>query len=112
MKAPVVVAFWGALNVALVAVLAGFGAKPFVLAIYGGAAALVEIIAVTVWLTERRGRARGLRMLPNGDSAFLFAVGVIIVGLSWVFYWQLALIALLPFGFAVGREISLRRRNA
>jgi hypothetical protein len=111
MKAPLVVAFWGLLNGALVAVLAGFGAKPTVLAIYGSAAALVEVVAVIVWLTQRRGRTRGTRVLPNGDSVFLFAVGIIIVGLSWIFYWQLAPIALLPFGFALGREISLRRRS-
>jgi hypothetical protein len=112
MRAPLVVAFWGLLNGALVAVLAGFGAKPVVLAIYGGAATLVEVIAVIVWLTQRRAGTRGVRVLPNGDSVLLFAVGVIIAGLSWIFYWQLAPIAVLPFGFAVAREVSVRRSSA
>ena len=53
-SAPVVVAFWGLLNAALVATLAGFGEQVTVVIIYASAAALVEIIAAIVWLGVRR----------------------------------------------------------
>jgi peptidoglycan biosynthesis protein MviN/MurJ (putative lipid II flippase) len=107
-----VAAFWGVLNGALVAVLAGFGAKPALLALYGSAAALVELAALAVWLYQRREHRRGRPATANGDSVLLFALGVMIVGLGWVFYWPLAIISILPFLFALRREVTTRRRSA
>lgn len=108
-SAPVVVAFWGLLNAALVAILAGFGEQVTVVIIYASAAALVEIIAVAVWLGTRqeRGRSRWPQS-PNGDNVLIFTAGVLIVALGIAFYWYVALVALLPFTLVLIREISSR----
>ena len=109
-SAPVVVAFWGLLNAALVAILAGFGEQVTVVIIYASAAALVEIIAVAVWLGTRRERGRSRwPQSPNGDSVLIFTAGVLIVALGIAFYWYVALVALLPFTLVLIREISSRR---
>lgn len=109
-SAPVVVAFWGLLNAALVATLAGFGEQVMVVIIYASAAALVEIIAVVVWLGLRRERGRSRwPQAPNGDNVLIFAAGVLIMALGIAFDWYLAFIALLPFTLAAIREISARR---
>lgn len=109
-SAPVVVAFWGLLNAALVAILAGFGEQVTVVIIYAAAAALVEVIAVAVWLGTRRERGRRRwPQAPNGDSVLIFAAGVLITALGIAFYWYVALVALLPFTLSVIREISARR---
>jgi hypothetical protein len=112
MKSPAagVVAGWGVLNGALVATLAGFGAKPVVLAIYASSAGLVELVAVAVWLRERRGPGSPVwRQAPNGDSVALFAIGVLIFAFGWIVAWPLAVVSIAPFTFALMREISLRR---
>jgi hypothetical protein len=111
MPAALVVATWGAINGALVATLAGFGAKPVLLALYGSAAMLVELIAVAVWFRQRRVRA-GRRHLPNGDSIPLYAVAVLIVGLSLAYYWPLAPLAVAPLYLGVAHQISQRRGSA
>ena len=105
-----VVAFWGLLNGALVAILAGFGEQVTVVIIYASAAALVEVIAVAVWLGARRERGRRRwPQAPNGDSVLIFTAGVLIMALGIAFYWYVALVALLPFTLGVIREISARR---
>lgn len=109
-SAPVVVAFWGLINAALVAALAGFDEQVTVIIIYASAAALVEIIAAMVWLGARRERGRSQwPQAPNGDSVLIFIAGVAIMALGIAFYWYLALIAVLPFTLAAVREISARR---
>jgi hypothetical protein len=108
-----VVAGWGALNIVLVAVLAGFGEPAGVVAIYGSSAALAELAALVVWVRlRRRPVTRTWREAPNGDSAALFALGVLTACLGWLVAWPLALLALAPFWFALRREISLRRETA
>ena len=115
MRAPAaaVVAGWGALNGALVTVLAVFGAAGTVVAIYGASAGLVEAAAIAFWAgqrrQDRRGGQRAGREPPNGDSVLLTALGVLIAGLGWIFAWPLALVALLPFAAALLHEVSLRR---
>lgn len=109
--APLVVAAWGVINGALVAVFAGFGAKWAPLALYASAAFLVEIIAVAVWLTLRRRRA-GWPQRPNGDSIPLFALTILLVGLGIVFYWQLIPVAVIPLWFAITREATGRSNKA
>ena len=109
-SAPVVVAFWGLLNAALVATLAGFGEQVTVVIIYASAAALVEIIAAVVWLGVRRERHRSRwPQAPNGDSVLIFIAGVLIMALGLAFYWYLAIIAVLPFTLVAVKEISARR---
>jgi hypothetical protein len=105
-----VVAAWGVLNGALVAVFAGFGAKWAPLALYASAAFLVEILAVAVWFS--RGRRTGWPQRPNGDSIPLFALAILIVGLGIVFYWQLAPVAIIPLFFALTREATGRSNKA
>lgn len=106
-----VVAAWGALNGALVAVFAGFGANWAPLALYAFAAFLIEIVAVAVWRSRGRHRA-GWRQMPNGDSIPLFALTVLIAGLGIVFYWQLAPVAIFPLWFALTREATGRSNKA
>jgi O-antigen/teichoic acid export membrane protein len=106
-----VVAAWGAVNGALVAVFAGFGAKWAPLALYASAAFLVELVAVAVWLGQGRRRT-GWPQRPNGDSIPLFALTVLIVGLGVVFYWQLAPVAIIPLFFAITREATGRSNRA
>lgn len=108
-----IAAAWGAMNGLLVVLLALFGAKPGVIAIYAASAALIEVAALAFWLGQRRrARSPAWREAPNGDSVVLFAIGVIVAGLGWFVARPLALLALLPFACGVLREISLRRGKA
>jgi hypothetical protein len=116
-----VAAGWAAGLGALAAVLAGFGGGPAVLAIFGSAAGLVALFAAAAWRGRRARRGRQARPAwrapgspvwwapANGDSVVLAAIAVLIAGLAWVFWWQLAPIAVIPLFFAVRREISIRR---
>jgi hypothetical protein len=112
MRAPLVVAFWGALNGALAATLAGFGEQPAVLILYGGAAAVIEIIAVVLWLSQRRRTGPPAWRLPGtGDSVLLLAGGILLAGLGWAFHWYLAAVAVVPLAAAAMREASYRRQG-
>lgn len=107
--APRVVALWGVFNFVLVAVLIGFGEQPTVIAIYASAAALVEIIAVLVWLGARRQEGRTIwRQAPNGDAAVIFAAGVVLAALGICFYPYVALLAIAPLGMAALTALSDR----
>jgi hypothetical protein len=109
-SAPLVVAGWGVLNGVLVAVLAGFGEEPAVLALYGSAAGLVEIIALVVWAGTRRWRRRRVwRRAANGDSVLILAAGILAAALGWAFAWWFALVAIPVLILALSREISARR---
>ena len=110
--AALVVAAWGGLNLALMATLAGFGGSSTVLALYGGAAALIELVAVAVWIAQRRRSGRPTwRQAPHGDSILIFAGGVLIFGLALAFQPFLALLSLPSFVVALLREATLRRGN-
>ena len=111
LPAPAIMAIWGVFNVALLSVLAGFGGKPAVVAIYAGSAALVELFALTAWRRYRR-RGGGRRQLPSGDSIPLVVAGIVVAGLGFVFYWPLAITAIAPFTLAFMRESSLRGGKA
>jgi hypothetical protein len=112
-RGPLVAAAWGAGNIALACVLAGFGAKPVVLALWFSAAGLVELFAAAAWLGQRRRAGRGTwQAAPSGDSVALVALAVLIIGLAWVFYWQLAPIAAIPLFFAAKREMASWRGGA
>lgn len=111
LPAPAIMAIWGVFNVALVGVLAGFGAKPAVVGIYAASAALVELFALAVWRGFHRQRG-GRKHLPSGDSIPLAAAGIVIVGLGFAFYWPLAITAVAPFALAFMRESSVRRGKA
>ena len=105
-----VVALWGVFNVVLVAVLIGFGEQPTVIAIYASAAALVEVIAVLVWVGARRQERRTRwPQAPDGDSVVIFAAGVVLAGIGVCFYPYLAILAIAPFGMALLTEMSGRR---
>jgi O-antigen/teichoic acid export membrane protein len=109
-SAPLVVAGWGVLNGALVAVLAGFGEQAAVLALYASAAALVEVIALVVWAgVRRRRRHRVWRRAPSGDSMLILAAGIAVAGLGWAFAWWFALASIPVFVLAISREISARQ---
>lgn len=109
---PLVPAAWGAINTALVVLLAGFGAKATVIGIYAGAAALAELLALAVWYSRRRESHTGLRHLPNGDSIPVYAATVLIAGLAFAFYWPLAPVALAPLFLAVTHQLSQRHGAA
>jgi hypothetical protein len=111
LPAPAIMAIWGLFNVALLSVLAGFGAKPAVVGIYAASAALVELFAFAVWRRHRH-RGGGRRHLPSGDSIPLVAAGIVIVGLGFAFYWPLAITAVVPFVLAFMRESSVRGGKA
>jgi hypothetical protein len=104
------VAGWGVLNGALVGTLAGFGEQPAVLALYGSAATLVEIIALVVWAgVRRRRRHRVWRRAPSGDSVLILAAGILVAALGWAFAWWFALVSIPVFLLAISREISARQ---
>lgn len=109
MSPPLVVAGWGALNVALAAMLAGFGERPAAIALYSSVAALVMIIASLVRAGVRRG-GRPRRREPNGDSTLLLACGILVAGLGLAFAWYLALLGL-PFLVAAALRESTARRE-
>lgn len=111
LPAAAIMAVWGVFNVALVGVLAGFGATPAVVGIYATSAAVVELFAFAVWRGQRR-RGGGQRHLPSGDSIPLVAAGIVIVGLGFAFYWPLAITAIAPFALAFLRESSVRGGKA
>ena len=111
-SAPAVVAFWGLLNAALAATLAGFGESPPVIVLYASVSALVLIIALVVLIASRRtGGARTWQQAPHADSALIFAAGVLIAGLAFAFSWLLLPVAALPLVLAGMREMTSHRRR-
>lgn len=89
--AATVVAIWGTTNFVLAALLlgfvtGGFGASLFIADLYGGAVAIVFIIALLVWLAKRRHpRWRGLRVARRPAAVLLLAVGLALVWLGLPF---------------------------
>lgn len=117
MSAAAVVALWGIINGLLVAMLAGFGEQIAVLALYGSVAALVEIIAIAVFMTTRRRQylsnpARPAWHAPNGDSVLILAVAVLIAAVGLAFYPFLALAAVLPLAVFIIKETSAHKRES
>jgi hypothetical protein len=112
--APKVVVFWGLVNGVLVAMLAGFGEQAAAIALYGSVAALVEVIAVAVWMGIRRRQHLANPALPawyppNGDSVLILAAAVFVAGLGIAFYPPLALTAVPLLALFVTKEISARK---
>lgn len=112
-SAALVVAGWGIINGLLVAMLAGFGEETAVVILYGGAAALVEIIAIVVWAGTRRRRhlanpARPVWHAANGDSVVILAIGILVAALGIAFYPYLALAAVPLLLLFITRELSAR----
>jgi hypothetical protein len=106
----VVVAGWGLMNVVFVATLAGFGERAAAIALYASVAAVVEVLAVGVWITvRRRAKHRTWRRAADGDSVLILAAGFLVAGLGLAFAWYLALLALPVFALAWAREITARR---
>ena len=116
-SAALVVAVWGIINGLLVAMLAGFGEQGAVVALYGGAAALVGIIAIAVWAGTRRRRhlanpARPVWHAANGDSVVILAIGILIAALGLAFYPYLALAAVPLLILSAAREFSARKSRS
>jgi|tagenome__1003787_1003787.scaffolds.fasta_scaffold20988731_4 hypothetical protein len=103
-SAPVVVAFWGLLNVVALVVLAGFLGGPFgghmiELYIYIGSALLVFLLAALVWLARRRqpqGLSRGLVVPRRPASALLLALAFMLLWLGLAFGMWLPIIGVFP----------------
>jgi hypothetical protein len=111
-SAPTVVAAWGLLNIALAVTLAGFGEQPAVIALYGSAAALVEIIAAVVWVGARYRRGgQACRQAPNGDNMLVLGAGILIAGLGLAFAWYLGLLAIPVLAMAAVREVAARHEG-
>lgn len=111
--AALVVAGWGVFNGLLVAMLAGFGEQAAAVALYGGAAVLVEVIAVVVWVGTRRRRllrnpARPAWHPANGDSVVILAIAILIAALGLAFYPYLALAAVPLLILSASREVAAR----
>lgn len=114
---PVVVAAWGALNGALVILLAALGGDVFVLALYGAVVGLIEIIALVVLLSRRRSRRRDAggrpwRMPVHGDSVLIAGAGVAAAAICAIFVRWLALVAVPVFIAAALREITARQERS
>jgi len=103
-SAPVVVAFWGLLNVVALVVLAGFLGGPFgghmiELYIYIGSALLVFGLTALVWLARRRrpeGLSRGLVVPRRPASALLLALAFMLLWLGLAFGMWLPIIGVFP----------------
>ncbi|WP_225840216.1 hypothetical protein [Streptomyces sp. NK08204] len=91
----VVVAGWGALNGLLLVVLAIYGERSLAYWLWGGAVTLLELAAVAVLLSSRRGPEQHVayRVPVRGSAAALpAAVGCLLAGLALVYgYWLFAL---------------------
>lgn len=112
LTAVMVVAGWGAANGLLTALLAGMGGSAVVVAIYGAAVFLVEVVAVAVLLSRRR-RPSGLPALnPPVGSAVLLAAAVTLAGLGLPFGWWLTILAIPMFVAAAVYETYEYRRRA
>ena len=116
-SAPLVVAGWGVLNGAWVALLAGMGEGAFALETYGSATALVMIIAGVVLVSRRRSRRREAgrrpwRRAPHGDSILIAGAGLALAAVCAVFARWAALIAIPPLIAAALRELTLRREQS
>jgi hypothetical protein len=102
--APVVVVFWGLLNVVALAVLAGFHAAGFgghlvEVYIYIGSALLVLLLAALVWRARRRrpeGLSGGLAVPRRPASALLLALAFMMLWLGLAFGVWLPILAVVP----------------
>lgn len=103
-SAPVVVAFWGLLNVVALVVLAGFlaggsGGHLVELYIYIGSALLVLLLAALTWRARRRrpeGLSRGLAVPRRPASALLLALAFMMLWLGLAFGVWLPILAVVP----------------
>jgi TRAP-type C4-dicarboxylate transport system permease large subunit len=112
--AATVVAIWGAMNFVLAALLLGFvtggsGASLFVADLYGGAVALVLLIAAAAWLAKRRRpRWRGLRTARRPAVMLLLAVGFALIWLGLPFGMWVSMVAAAPLLAALLIEVYPR----
>ena len=112
LSAPLVVALWGCANLGLWLILVGFGAWTAVLAIFGCAVAVIFLVAFVVWRSVQRRPEPTWRRPRNADSSLIFAASILVAGLAWAFYWELAPVAAIPLLLALRREITMRQRSA
>ncbi|MEV8066552.1 hypothetical protein AB0P32_10460 [Streptomyces sp. NPDC085995] len=91
----VVVAGWGAFNGVLLAVLGIYGESSLVFWLYGGVVALLELAALAVLASSRRGPDQHVRYrVPDRGAAAapVTAFGCLLVALAFVYgMWLLAL---------------------
>lgn len=107
-----VVTIWAVLLGLLAAVSAGFGNNPVVLAISGGAAALILVLAGIVWLDHRFRPRRTVFGLPvRLGGGFLFAVAATVAWLSLAFGEFMFMLAVVPFAGAVGLQVAAWRHR-
>jgi len=108
-----VVATWAVLLGLLVAVSARFGNIAVVLEISGGAAALVLVLAGSVWLAQRFRPRRAMLGVPSLlGVVFLFALTMTVAWLALAFGAFMLMIAAVPFVAAIHLEIAVRRQAA
>ncbi|MFG2681145.1 hypothetical protein [Streptomyces sp. NPDC048392] len=90
-----VVAGWGGLNAVLLTVLAVYGESALVFWLWGGVVVLLELTALAVFASSRRGPEEHTRYrVPEraAGAAAPAAVGVLLVALTFVYgMWLLAL---------------------
>lgn len=116
-SAPVVVAFWGLLNVVALALLAGFvgaglGGKLVEVYIYIGSVLIVFLLALLVWLARRRRRRgldRGLTVPVRPASALLLAVAFTLLWLGLAFGMWVSILSAFPLAAAALTEFYARR---
>ena len=107
-----VVTIWAVMLGLLAAVSAGFGNNLVVLAISGGAAVLVLLVAGTVWLDHHFRPYRTVFGLPARlGGTFLFAVTATVAWMSLAFGEVMLLLAVVPFVGAVGLHIAAWRHR-
>lgn len=117
-SAPVVVAFWGTLNVIALSLLAGFlgagfGGHMVELYIYIGGASLVFLLAALTWQARRRRRRgldRGLPVPRRPAVTILLAVAFALLWLGLAFGMWLPMLAALPLSAAGLMEFYARHR--
>jgi hypothetical protein len=100
-----VVAGWGALNGLLLAVLGVYGESTLVFWLWGGAVAVLEVAALAVLASSRRGPEQHTRYrVPRGGggAVLVAALGTVLAGLGFVYGWWLLGVALPALGLAAG----------
>jgi archaellum biogenesis protein FlaJ (TadC family) len=112
----VVVAGWGGLNGLLLAVLAIYGEDPMTYWLWGSVVVLLQLAAVLVLVSSRRGPDQHVRYrvpVQGAAAVPLVAVTALLIGLSFVYgFWLLALaVPLLAVAVAIAvRGTALRER--
>lgn len=105
-----VVAGWGLANGVLFVVLVIYGESSFVLWLFGAVAAFLELVAMVVLISSRRGPQEHMHYnLPAGGGAAAFpaAVSIGLAALGFVYgFWLLALAVPL---LAVAIALAVRR---